>query len=57
MTARPCRPKRIIDINIPYPRNYTVLTSPRFRELAADISAAVDEEAVKSFELGEAEGQ
>jgi NitT/TauT family transport system ATP-binding protein len=56
MTARPCRPKQIIDIDIPYPRNYTVLTSPRFRELAAEISAAVDEEAVKSFELGEAEG-
>jgi NitT/TauT family transport system ATP-binding protein len=56
MTARPCRPKRIIEIDIPYPRNYTALTSPRFRELAADISAAVDEEAIKSFELGEVEG-
>jgi NitT/TauT family transport system ATP-binding protein len=56
MTARPCRPKRIIDIDLPYPRDYTVLTSPRFRELAADISAAVDEEALKSFERGEREG-
>jgi NitT/TauT family transport system ATP-binding protein len=56
MTARPCRPKRILDIDIPYPRDYTVLTGKRFRELAADISAAVDEEALKSFERGEKEG-
>jgi NitT/TauT family transport system ATP-binding protein len=56
MTARPCRPKQILDIDIPYPRDYTVLTGKRFRELAADISAAVDEEALKSFERGEKEG-
>jgi NitT/TauT family transport system ATP-binding protein len=56
MTARPCRPKRILDIDIPYPRDYTALTGKRFRELAADISAAVDEEALKSFERGEKEG-
>jgi NitT/TauT family transport system ATP-binding protein len=56
MTARPCRPKRILDVDIPYPRDYTVLTGKRFRELAADISAAVDEEALKSFERGEKEG-
>jgi len=56
MTARPCRPKQIFEIDIPHPRDYGVLTSPRFRELAAEISAAVDEEAAKSFMLGEKEG-
>lgn len=56
MTARPCRPKQILEIDLPYPRDYTVLTGKRFRELAADISAAVDEEALKSFERGEKEG-
>lgn len=56
MTSRPCRPKRIFDIDIPHPRRYDVLTSPRFRELAAEISACVDEEAIKSFALGEKEG-
>lgn len=56
MTSRPCRPKQIFDIDIPHPRDYGVLTSPRFRELAAEISAAVDEEAIKSFTLGEKEG-
>jgi NitT/TauT family transport system ATP-binding protein len=56
MTARPCRPKQILEVDIPYPRDYTALTGKRFRELAADISAAVDEEALKSFERGEKEG-
>jgi len=56
MTSRPCRPKRIFDIDLPHPRHYDALTSPRFRELAAEISACVDEEASKSFALGEKEG-
>ena len=56
MTSRPCRPKKIFTIDIPHPRRYDVLTSPRFRELAAEISAVVDEEAMKSFALGEKEG-
>ena len=56
MTSRPCRPKRIFTVDMPHPRRYDVLTSPRFRELAAEISAVVDEEAVKSFILGEKEG-
>ncbi len=56
MTSRPCRPKEIFTIDIPHPRRYDVLTSPRFRELAAEISAVVDEEAMKSFALGEREG-
>jgi NitT/TauT family transport system ATP-binding protein len=56
MTSRPCRPKKIFTVDIPHPRHYDVLTSPRFRELAAELSAVVDEEAVKSFVLGEKEG-
>lgn len=56
MTARPCRPKRIFEIDIPHPRDYGVLTSKRFRELAAEVAAEVDEEALKSFECGEREG-
>lgn len=56
MTSRPCRPKKIFEIDIPHPRHYDVLTSQRFRELAAEISAVVDDEARKSFALGEKEG-
>jgi NitT/TauT family transport system ATP-binding protein len=56
MTARPCRPKTIIEVDIPHPRDYTVLTSQRFRELAIEVNETVREEALKSFALGEAEG-
>lgn len=56
MTARPCRPKQVFEIDIPHPRNYDVLTSRRFRQLAVEISAVLEEEAVRSFRRGEKEG-
>ena len=55
MTSRPCRPKKTFVVDIPHPRRYDALTSSRFRELAAEISAAVDEEAAAAFALGERE--
>lgn len=56
MTTRPCRPKKVLDVDIPHPRDYSVLTSPRFRELMDETLEAVHEEARKAFELGEKEG-
>ena len=56
MTSRPCRPKKILDVDIPHPRDYSVLTSPRFRELMEETSVIVHEEARKSFAAGEKEG-
>ena len=56
MTSRPCRPKKILDVDIPHPRDYSVLTSPRFRELMEETSQVVHEEARKSFAAGEKEG-
>lgn len=56
MTSRPCRPKKILDVDIPHPRDYSVLTSPRFRELMDETLEAVHEEARKAFALGEKEG-
>lgn len=56
MTSRPCRPKLILDVDIPHPRDYSVLTTPRFRELMDQTIEAVHEEARKSFEAGEREG-
>jgi NitT/TauT family transport system ATP-binding protein len=41
MTTRPCRPKKILNVDIPHPRNYSVLTSPRFRELMEETVSAV----------------
>ena len=40
----------------PHPRDYSVLTSPRFRELIEETNEAVHEEAIKSFQAGEREG-
>ncbi len=56
MTTRPCRPKKVLDVDIPHPRDYGVLTSRRFRELMEETLEAVHEEARKAFELGEKEG-
>jgi NitT/TauT family transport system ATP-binding protein len=55
MTTRPCRPKKILQVDIPHPRDYSVLTSPRFRALMEETVSAVHEEAVKAFEAGEKE--
>ena len=49
------RRKKILEIDIPHPRDYSVLTSPRFRELMEETVNAVHEEAVKAFEAGEKE--
>jgi len=56
MTTRPCRPKKLLEVDIPHPRDYGVLTSKRFRELMEETSAVVHEEAKKSFAAGEKEG-
>jgi NitT/TauT family transport system ATP-binding protein len=55
MTTRPARTKIILDVDIPRPRDYHVLSSDRFRELASEASEAVHEEAQKAFEAGERE--
>jgi NitT/TauT family transport system ATP-binding protein len=55
MTTRPCRPKKILDIDIPHPRDYSVLTTKRFREFMEETVAAVHEEAIKAFAAGERE--
>jgi NitT/TauT family transport system ATP-binding protein len=56
MTTRPCRPKKMLTVDIPHPRDYSVLTSKRFRELIEETNEAVHEEALKAFQAGEREG-
>jgi NitT/TauT family transport system ATP-binding protein len=56
MTTRPCKPKKILRVDIPHPRDYGVLTSKRFRELIEETNDAVHEEALKAFAAGEKEG-
>jgi NitT/TauT family transport system ATP-binding protein len=56
MTTRPCKPKKVLTVDIPHPRDYGVLTSKRFRELIEETNDAVHEEALKAFQAGEKEG-
>jgi len=56
MTTRPCRPKKVLAVDIAHPRDYGVLTSKRFRELIEETNEAVHEEALKAFQAGEKEG-
>jgi NitT/TauT family transport system ATP-binding protein len=55
MTTRPAKTKKIVDVKIPRPRNYQLLSSEQFRLLVAETKGAVHEEAVKAFEAGERE--
>src|SRR5256884_3730991 len=55
MTTRPCKPKKTLTVDIPHPRDYSVLTAKRFREYLDETVAAVHEEALKAFAAGERE--
>jgi NitT/TauT family transport system ATP-binding protein len=55
MTTRPCRPKKILTVEIPHPRDYSVLTARHFREYLDETVEAVHEEALKAFAAGERE--
>ena len=56
MSSRPCKPKKIVEVDIPHPRDYSVLTSKRFREIMSEAKGVVHEEAQKAFDAGEKEG-
>ena len=49
MTTRPAKTKLILDVDIPRPRNYQVLSSEKFRVLVNEAKDAVHEEAIKAF--------
>ena len=55
MTTRPARTKKDMVVDIPRPRDYTTLSTEKFRLLVAEAKDAVHEEAVKAFEAGERE--
>jgi NitT/TauT family transport system ATP-binding protein len=55
MTTRPGRVLKIIDVGIGRPRDYRVLTTPRFLEIESEVRAAIHDEARKAFEAGERE--
>ena len=49
MTARPGRVKSLIDIDLPHPRDSTIIASERFGRLVAEVWSALREESLKSF--------
>lgn len=55
MTSRPGYIKKSLTVNLPRPRNYSMLTSKNFMEMKAELVEAVHEEAVKAFTAGERE--
>ncbi len=55
MTTRPGRVKKVIEVDLPRPRDYLVLSTPRYLELKAEALEAIREEALKAFEAGERE--
>ena len=55
MTTRPGRIKKIVDVDIPRPRDHRVVTTDRFLELKSELGEAIYEEARRAFEAGERE--
>jgi NitT/TauT family transport system ATP-binding protein len=55
MTSRPCRPKKIVEVDAPHPRDAAWLADRRYRELVRETTAAVHEEALRAFARGEKE--
>lgn len=55
MSTRPGTVKRIVKTGLPRPRDHTVLTSPEFLRLYAELEALIHEEAMKAFQAGERE--
>ena len=55
MTTRPCKLKKVVDVDIPRPRDYKILSSEQFSLLVEEAKEAVHEEAIKAFQAGERE--
>lgn len=55
MTTRPAQVKKIVHVNLPWPREHHMLGSDIYIELKKEVLEAVHEEARKAFEAGERE--
>ena len=55
MTTRPGRIKKVIEVDLPRPRNYRIVSSAHFGRLKQEAIEAIHEEALKAFEAGERE--
>ena len=55
MTTRPGRIKKAIEVDLPRPRDYRIVSSAHFGRLKQEAVDAIHEEALKAFEAGERE--
>jgi NitT/TauT family transport system ATP-binding protein len=53
MTARPGRVKEVVAIDLPHPRDSSIIASERFGRLVAQVWSALREESIKSFKQTE----
>ncbi|MGE5303895.1 MAG: ABC transporter ATP-binding protein [Alphaproteobacteria bacterium] len=53
MTARPGRVKEVVFIDLPHPRDSSIIASDRFGHLVAQVWSALREESIKSFKQTE----
>jgi NitT/TauT family transport system ATP-binding protein len=53
MTARPGRVKEIVTVDLPHPRDSTIIGSDRFGRLVAQVWSALREESIRSFKQAE----
>jgi NitT/TauT family transport system ATP-binding protein len=53
MTARPGRVKEIVAIDLPQPRDSSIISSDRFGKLVARVWGALREESIRSFKQSE----
>ncbi len=55
MTTRPAQVKKVVDVNLPWPREHHMASSKTYLDLKKEVLEAVHEEAKKAFEAGERE--
>lgn len=55
MTTRPAQVKKIVNVDLPWPRQHSVMNTKQYIDLKSEVLDAVHEEAIKAFEAGERE--
>ncbi|MEN6439554.1 MAG: ABC transporter ATP-binding protein [Syntrophobacter sp.] len=55
MTTRPAQIKKIVNVDLPWPRQHSVMNTKEYIDLKSEVMDAVHEEAIKAFEAGERE--
>lgn len=52
LTNQPCKVKKIMEVNLPRPREFTIMSSPEYLDIKREALELLHEEAMKSFAAG-----